>query len=300
MLPGGGAGIESVEWAALLLADAGYVVVITKPQLGGSTASYSTAVRAGIDFLLSQANPFAAETDGLRVGGAGWSLGARSLVRAQEEDSRIDAIVCWDNLAVSESGDAGSPSCQNTSGTVRVARAPALGQASDSCNNGIDSKKTGFTHWRASGVACVQLVFAGTDHFLWSASATPAQHALAHQGTLAWFDRWLKNDLTATNRLLSCVTPSGTAGSILSTRFRSAAFIDGIDTPDLRADCLAPPACAGDLDGNGAVNTADLTAFLARFGAPAGPGDPADLNADGAVNTSDLIVFLAAFGSACG
>ncbi len=68
MLPGGGAQTGSVEWAATRLAAAGYVVLITKPQFGGSTASYNTAARSGIDFMLSAGNPYLALTDAGRIG----------------------------------------------------------------------------------------------------------------------------------------------------------------------------------------------------------------------------------------
>lgn len=57
--------------------------------------------------------------------------------------------------------------------------------------------------------------------------------------------------------------------------------------------------CRGDLDASGGVNTSDLTAFLALFGATVPASNPADFNADGAVNTVDLVSFLAAFGSNC-
>lgn len=60
-----------------------------------------------------------------------------------------------------------------------------------------------------------------------------------------------------------------------------------------------PAPCTGDLNGDGSVNTADLTSFLGQFG-QAGLGLCADLNNDGSVNTSDLVTFLGAFGGSCG
>lgn len=63
-----------------------------------------------------------------------------------------------------------------------------------------------------------------------------------------------------------------------------------------------PPACPGDLNLDGAVNTLDLTAFLGAFGQPITPGSPserADLNGDGMVNTADLVLFLGRFGLPC-
>jgi dienelactone hydrolase len=234
ILPGGGAAISSVEWAACALAAGGYVVAVTKPSSGVSTDAYHRAAMSGIDFLASAANPFRAMADTGRVGVAGWSLGARALSRTQAEDARVDALVAWDNLAVSETGDEGSPACTNQPGVLRTPRVPALGQASETCpGKPADAKKTAYAAWRARGVPAMQVVFAGSTHFLWSAAATDAEHALSHQYTLAWFDRWLKSDATATARLLS---RTGIERN-LSATFRSAAYLDGRDCHDLRAAC---------------------------------------------------------------
>ena len=63
-----------------------------------------------------------------------------------------------------------------------------------------------------------------------------------------------------------------------------------------------PPACVGDINGDGVVNTADLTLLLLRFGQTVEPGSPgasADLNGDGSVNTVDLTLMLVRFGQSC-
>ncbi len=60
-----------------------------------------------------------------------------------------------------------------------------------------------------------------------------------------------------------------------------------------------PPVCPGDLNNDGARNTADLTTFLSAFGTSVPPGTSGDLNGDGGVNTSDLTMFLAVFGVPC-
>lgn len=59
------------------------------------------------------------------------------------------------------------------------------------------------------------------------------------------------------------------------------------------------PPCLGDINGDGSVNTQDLTIFLANFGLTVTPGTNGDLDGNGTVNTLDLTVFLAAFGVAC-
>jgi hypothetical protein len=63
-----------------------------------------------------------------------------------------------------------------------------------------------------------------------------------------------------------------------------------------------PPACVGDFNSDGLINTLDLTRFLGSFGQTVTPGSPqanTDLNNDGVVNVSDLTIFLGRFGQAC-
>lgn len=238
VLPGGGAPVTSVEWAARRLAASGYVVLVTRPAAGGSTSSYHLAAVSGIDFLASDANPVRGRSDTAAVGVAGWSLGARALARTQAEDPRVDALVAWDNLAVSDAGDDGSPACGNVPGTVYAPRVPALGQASDTCTGkGADAKKTAFLAWRAREVPAMQVVFAGATHFLWSAAAPEREHALSHHYTRAWLDLWLKGDGAARQRLLARTVEGEPVEGLLSARFRSAVYLPGADCADLRAGC---------------------------------------------------------------
>jgi hypothetical protein len=171
LLPGGGAPIDSVFWAAEGLAARGYVVVVTQPSSGGSLNAYHLAAISGIDFLASASNPYAAISDTSCVGVAGWSLGARALARTQEEDARVDALVAWDNLAVYETGDPGSPNCVGAlPSALRAPRVPAMGQASDYCgppNETPEDKKFAYQHWRAYAQPTMQVVLAASDHFVW-------------------------------------------------------------------------------------------------------------------------------------
>ncbi len=61
---------------------------------------------------------------------------------------------------------------------------------------------------------------------------------------------------------------------------------------------FTPAPCAGDINGDGAVTTPDLTTLLGQFG-QTGAGLCADLNGDGSVNTADLVLFLGRFGGTC-
>jgi len=53
--------------------------------------------------------------------------------------------------------------------------------------------------------------------------------------------------------------------------------------------------CAGDLDGDHGVTSADLGSMLSKFGAVL-PGDKADINSDGFVDSSDIGGLLGNFG----
>ncbi|MGB6220792.1 alpha/beta hydrolase family protein [Haloferula sp.] len=243
MLPGGGAGINSVEWAATRLAGDGYVVIITQPAQGGSAASYNAAARSGLDFLESAANPVLAECDLTRAAACGWSLGGRSLSRTQEEDLRLDCIVAWDNLAISENGDAGSPSGVGSGVPVRTPRVPAMGQASEGGLAGAANKLTAFEHWRAAGQPTAEIALAigstAAAHLKWGTFGTEAEHDLFHYYTLAWLDRWLKDDRSATARLTAPEVLGQSAAGRLSTSFLSGLSLDGIETTDLRGWLLA-------------------------------------------------------------
>lgn len=55
--------------------------------------------------------------------------------------------------------------------------------------------------------------------------------------------------------------------------------------------------CPADINGDGAVNSADLVVLLAEFGCNSNCG--ADITIDDVVNSADLVVLLAAFGGGC-
>jgi len=59
------------------------------------------------------------------------------------------------------------------------------------------------------------------------------------------------------------------------------------------------PDCPGDINGDNAVNGADLSVLLSTFGQSVTPGTSGDLNGDGVVNGADLSVLLSTFGATC-
>jgi hypothetical protein len=86
----------------------------------------------------------------------------------------------------------------------------------------------------------MEIVFKGAQHKDWAQpKRTTSDTSLRNfeHYTRAWLDRFLLGDTTATQRLLSATVNGLAASAILSTQFRSAAFLDGTDCGDLRA-CL--------------------------------------------------------------
>ncbi|GMU82979.1 MAG: hypothetical protein AMXMBFR47_28500 [Planctomycetota bacterium] len=66
------------------------------------------------------------------------------------------------------------------------------------------------------------------------------------------------------------------------------------------ADRLDPPACEGDLNGDGGVGIGDLSRLLSHFGLPAGAAaEDGDLDGDGDVDIVDLALLLGVFGTPC-
>ncbi len=70
-----------------------------------------------------------------------------------------------------------------------------------------------------------------------------------------------------------------------------------IDTRVILTTAEAP--CGGDIDGDGAIDLADLNALLATFGSEVDPGTGADLDADGDVDLVDLNILLANWQQSC-
>ncbi len=86
-------------------------------------------------------------------------------------------------------------------------------------------------------------------------------------------------------------------GERSAKRFDSRENVDPLVRPTLTIEFTPPPpACAGDTNGDGATDGADLSVLLGQFGQSVTPGTGGDLNDDGLVNAADLSVLLADFG----
>jgi len=154
-------------------------------------------------------NPLWELLDPARIGVAGNSKGAGSATQLAMADERIGAIVGWDNLGGATDSEAFGPGL--------VPRVPGLGISND---YGLDvvphtqkpdpqSKLRGFLSHVEHGVDSAQINIRGGTHFE-SAYIPNVKFGASLYGldltawyTLAWFDKYLKADPTADDRLLS-------------------------------------------------------------------------------------------------
>jgi|GEM_PF-2823687 len=276
--PGSETGLQSqYQWAARELAAHGYIAITVDPQGVGNSElvdypqtsdNYIDAAVSTLDFIESDANPLRQNTDITRMGAAGHSLSAWALSWLQGEDTRIKAIVAWDNLATTDTGDkgttAGGPASDGIGQviggrpplitplrTVRP-RVPAMGQANDSSQEtDPEVKKIAYNAWREAGVPSMEISFLGKGHIDWaqgrtadasSDSAKSRELQLFQYYNRAWFDLWLKNDASAIQRLTATRVLGLTLAEIMEPAFYSALYLPaaGIDCPDiLTGDCPA-------------------------------------------------------------
>jgi hypothetical protein len=213
--------------------------------------------RSTLDFFLSPANPYRSHLDGDAIGAVGHSLGARASSYLQDPRFdgagavRIGAVVGLDNISSNYYGDSSAGGGNSAANDVVVGQplpgdepiaisVPGLGLASDGTNADPDFKKFAFARWRDVGVPSGMLVFEGVVHDDFSQAAA-SDEAMLHRFayyTLAWFDRWLRSDKTATDRLLARNVLGVEAPTLLSDTQRSAWFLPGVmQCDDWRAGC---------------------------------------------------------------
>jgi len=255
-LPGGGAAFDSTQWAALRLAEAGYIVVNIDPSGAGTgTQAYADAVSATIDFLDNpDASPYHAFIDFERIGSTGWSLGAHAQVLINNDEPRVDAVAAFDTLASTSEGDIGSQrACVlgqiPTGGELAEPRVPALGFTVEACNNPppgstYERTITGWQAWQAAGIDAMLQTLNGafanaepSNHFWFSSNGPELAHDLIARYTIAWFDYHLK-DIDRTDQLLACNgILGGTIEEVLTDEWASAVHFAGQTSADFRVDC---------------------------------------------------------------
>ncbi len=118
--------------------------------------------------------------------------------------------------------------------------------------------------------------------------ATWTQIALLNANTGGWVQR--------TWRIADHMTPTSTMKIRFVARDDAPGSIVEAAVDDVRIFRRACDSLPGDLNGDGAVNFADLNIVLSNFGATGAPGIPGDANNDGVVNFADLNIVLSNFG----
>jgi hypothetical protein len=99
-------------------------------------------------------------------------------------------------------------------------------------------KKTGHALWKSSGEPTMTLVMRGFEHSSFTSRGTEEQLKDVGYFMLAWFDRYLLRDRSATRRLVARRVNGVRTRRLLSTTFLSAAYLPGrIDCEDY-ARCL--------------------------------------------------------------
>jgi dienelactone hydrolase len=230
IMHGGAANQEMYLWAAEGLAEAGYMVLTV--NIGRTENGHYQAVKDGLDWLTSAANPHRAELDAKRIGLAGHSAGGVAVSRLGQEDPRVDAIASWDRAQSSPLPD------------DLALRTPAIFFTADyNCQQvpvclprpydappdplGPGTKDDDFRRLRAAGVDAMKVALRAAVHLDWTewpelnGSRYGATTTLYY--TLAWFDRYVKGDRRATERLTAVrFDDSADVHSISSGRFDAA------------------------------------------------------------------------------
>lgn len=281
--PGSSVGVQAqYQWSARDLAGHGYVAFTIDPRGAGKSGmdaqdpcgpgppsskcyqrnnanppDYEDALESGIAFALSAQDPYQSLIDPNEIGAAGHSEGADVLSYQQGVEPRLKAIVAWDNLISSTTGDQGNANCTNKPTTLDTPRVPALGEASETCSGlvGPDAKKTGYELWRKHGIPAMEVVFAGTEHTNFAQEDNvPGTAATGNEQQLhdfeyytrAWFDLFLRHHPSAAATVLADTVNGRPRDQIISSTDHSAVYLPqyGIDCENLRLCATFPTLIA--------------------------------------------------------
>jgi dienelactone hydrolase len=221
-------------WAAEDLAANGYIAMVYDVQgqgdsdLAGSDCpgacsgvpyqqnyNFYQGAEDSLSFFLSDANPARSSLDPSRVGIAGHSLGAGAVSQVGQCDSRVKAIVAWDNLSAPTSCGGATYGDNLYTGSTLL-HTPALGMSNDYAFNtqprsappAADGKQGGYKQLVAAGVDSAEVVLRGATHleYTYIDAVLPASRLgerMASYYTVAWFDRYLKGGSGGFNRLVA-------------------------------------------------------------------------------------------------
>jgi dienelactone hydrolase len=203
-------------------------------------------VKAGLNAAF---NPFWELVDAGRVGVAGHSYGAAGVSYIGQADPRVKAIVAWDNLGLTDpagQGRIGAQPCpaDPSQRVVAPITKPGLGISADyyipPTPNTSDpdpiGKSRASIEYSKAGVDTGEIVIRGGTHYDFDWIPNPGFPATLRGAdlitwyTTAWFDKYVKGDATADQRLLTdrwradaeeaAVDPKGD-GNMFSFYYRS-------------------------------------------------------------------------------
>jgi dienelactone hydrolase len=182
-------------------------------------AKQNRRVAAGLDAAY---NPFWRMLNPNRIGLAGHSFGAAGVSYEGQKDPRVSAIVAWDNLgapSVPTSGNTSVKPCPSNpaSHAPTTITKPALGMSADyfltptpyTSDPDPLAKSTQSLNYSKAGVDTGELVIRGGTHYEFSWIPNVAFGATLRGAdevawyTTAWFDKYLKGDASADQRLLT-------------------------------------------------------------------------------------------------
>jgi dienelactone hydrolase len=255
IMHGGAANQEMYWWAAEGLAEAGYMVLTV--NIGRTDNGHYQAVKDGLDWLNSPANPHRAELDAGRIGLAGHSAGGVAVSRLGQEDPRVDAIASWDRAQSSPlPADLAlrTPAIFFTADYNCQQVPVCLPQPRETAPDplGPGNKDEDFRRLRAAGIDTMKVALRAAVHLDWTewpelnGSRYGAITTLYY--TLAWFDRYVKGEKEAFRRL------------------SAARFDDSADVHSISSGRFDPLTAANVPPAIGAQPTVDRLSFHFRSG----------------------------------
>lgn len=226
-------------WAAEGLAEAGYEVLTYDVQGQGNSDTFPAmehctgpnsctgvpfqqdynffqGTEDALNYFFSAANPGRAQLDPDRVGVAGHSLGGFAVNSVGQCDPRVKAIVGWDPQGSSTKATCAAAAKGFPSGTPQAPtlKVPALNFASDyffnttPTNSAPDaqSKSAIYRQLAAAGTDTMEVVLRASTHLEYTyvpyiLPASRVGERVAWYYSLAWFDRYVKGDSSAFDRL---------------------------------------------------------------------------------------------------
>ncbi|MFM9956872.1 MAG: choice-of-anchor B family protein [Phycisphaerales bacterium] len=238
-----------------------------------------------------------------------------------EVDNGWSTLTAGDNatagrwVRVDPNGTAAQPENDNPAGTGTLCFVTGQGTVNGTVGEAdVDGGTTTLTSPVLNATGGPPAADAYISYYRWysnNTGAAPNSDSMPVQISNNNGTNWVQLELVTENagewrpkqfRIADFVTPTSQMRvRFLARDLGSGSIVEaGVDDVEIVfLDCAPPPpSCQGDLNGDNAVNVADLTIFLGQFG-QAGAGLSGDLNGDNVVNVADLTLFLGRFGVAC-